>query len=159
MYYISSLSDEWSSSVVQAAHSLTAASAEAQLIVTPPTTINKIYKFIQTHTCLCLSHRYALSQFSVLLHRHSFLRSKQLQTANPLHKYSLNSLQVRHNTHSGQLSTNLRMLTLQISLHQIRSCFELTIPRIDQYNIMRLIQNSKQFSRDRTSLNERIVHH
>ncbi len=64
MYYISSLSDEWSSSVVQAAHSLTAASAEAQLIVTPPTTINKIYKFIQTHTCHCLSHRYALSQFS-----------------------------------------------------------------------------------------------
>ncbi len=44
MYYISSLSDEWSSSVVQAAHSLTAASADAQLIVTPPTTINKIYK-------------------------------------------------------------------------------------------------------------------
>ncbi len=45
------------------------ADADAQLIVTPPTTINKIYKIILTHTCHCLSHRNALSQPWDLLHR------------------------------------------------------------------------------------------
>ncbi len=56
------LSDELSSSVMQADHAVTATSADAQLIVTPPTTINKIYKIIRAHTCHSLSHRHALSQ-------------------------------------------------------------------------------------------------
>ncbi len=59
---LSSMSDEWSLSVVQADHGMTASSADTQLIVTPPTTINKIYKIIRTHTCHSLSHRHRLSQ-------------------------------------------------------------------------------------------------